>query len=474
MKNSINLIAANEHKKGLEILDLSGKVFEIKNSDEIILNMAKDYLSLSQKDLKESLFISSTNHEKEEITNIVRAELKSRGELQGTIKTNSYVSLDYNEHALKSAHVYSVGDVLIPNRRSQGLKSNQVYVVQEINHKKNTVTVCSEGNTSFKKEINVSKLNCNLFREEEIEISVGDRIKWTKNHVPEKLIDVENNIKKVEKRLNGEYLTVKEIDPKTNKAVFEYEKGRLENIDLSKKQFLDYSYVTTVFSSQGKSCDKVYASLTNVDRENFYVATSRARYDCKLYTKDKEKLYEKVEKIGANVTAHEKLQGTKKDHFKIDIINDLFSKKENFNDDKSKINFKEFSDHDHHLNGLNRKVKEHSLEVIHQLGLDPEKENLTKFYKFGKTNQEIVSKMFYYRVNGLYGIETKDGRKQLSVQELVDAKTKLPDLISNVTREVSQKLNLTNTLSKQEFKPPQIPIENKVERGHSVKRRMKM
>ena len=68
--------------------------------------MANDYLELKSDDVKKSLFISSTNYEKKEITNLVRSELKNKGDLSNSIFIDTYIALDHNEHALKYANVY--------------------------------------------------------------------------------------------------------------------------------------------------------------------------------------------------------------------------------------------------------------------------------------------------------------------------------------------------------------------------------
>ena len=41
MKSSVDLIADGKHKEGLEILDRAGKIFEIKNTEDIIAKNGK-------------------------------------------------------------------------------------------------------------------------------------------------------------------------------------------------------------------------------------------------------------------------------------------------------------------------------------------------------------------------------------------------------------------------------------------------
>jgi ATP-dependent exoDNAse (exonuclease V) alpha subunit len=57
---------------------------------------------------------------------------------------------------------------------------------------------------------------------------------------------------------------------------------------------LDYSYATTVHSSQGLTADRVlidvHAQSRTTAKDVFYVALSRARIDAKIYTNDRTSL----------------------------------------------------------------------------------------------------------------------------------------------------------------------------------------
>ena len=430
----------------------------MKTTEDTIVNMAKDYLELDKNEREKSLFISSTNHEKEEVTNLVRAELKSKGDLKESFSMTTYAALDYNEHALKYSRVYNVGDVVILNKKAQGLESNRPYILTELNEKKNTITVKTDKGT---KEIQVAKVNCSLFREEAIEICEGDKMKWTKNHFstsPSKSNDgkfkdeiekiksqIEKNeleARKKERRLNGECFTVKKLDKDLNVAVIEYENGKQESVNLKQKQFIDYSYVSTVHSSQGKTCNKVYASLSRVDKENFYVAVSRAKFDCKLYVTNKEHLYENVLKSGANKTAKEKISTLQKqpldDEFGL-LTEEVAQKITDIqNKDMKKLIGNEMA-----LARLNRKIKESSFEVIYKLNLEPEHNDLEKLYKIGKTNQEIVAKLLHKEVNTSFGVDGFLNRSTLPAKHLFEAYKKSPVFVEQTLRKLDSALNPT-------------------------------
>ncbi len=109
---------------------------------------------------------------------------------------------------------------------------------------------------------------------------------------------------------------------------------------------------------------------------------------------------------------------------------------------------KEYTESELQLMELNRKVKECTVEVMQKLSLDPEKVDLKKINAYGENNQEIISKIFYYRINGEFGLVTKEraaeGRKQLDLEQLVKAQVLVPNLISSVTEEIVKKLKVEN------------------------------
>jgi hypothetical protein len=101
-------------------------------------------------------------------------------------------------------------------------------------------------------------------------------LKWTKN---ERQLG----------RRNGQEFVVKAIEGR--QATIEYRDGKQEEVDLNLPQHLDYSYVSTTYSSQGKTAERVFvASDFTVGKESFYVAVSRVKSDLRVYTCDKQEL----------------------------------------------------------------------------------------------------------------------------------------------------------------------------------------
>ena len=87
------------------------------------------------------------------------------------------------------------------------------------------------------------------------------------------------------------------------------ENGKMLKLDGGKPLHLEYGYCSTVHAAQGKTCDRVLIeadtkSLTSA-RDNYYVAISRARHEVKIYTNDKDKLPEAMNRLNDKQSALE-------------------------------------------------------------------------------------------------------------------------------------------------------------------------
>ena len=101
-----------------------------------------------------------------------------------------------------------------------------------------------------------------IYQLQPLDIAVGDRCKWTRN---DRLLE----------RRNGQEFTIESIEGST--AGIKYRDGRTETIDLCQAQHLDHALVTTTYSSQGKTADRVLIAADEmVGAESFYVGCSRA------------------------------------------------------------------------------------------------------------------------------------------------------------------------------------------------------
>ena len=76
--------------------------------------------------------------------------------------------------------------------------------------------------------------------------------------------------------------------------------------DIREPLHIDHNYVHTVFASQGKTCDRVFISVDKTfGLEAMYVALSRARFEAKIITPDKDQMLETISQSRAKLSALE-------------------------------------------------------------------------------------------------------------------------------------------------------------------------
>ena len=129
-------------------------------------------------------------------------------------------------------------------------------------------------------------------RVEEIEVSVGDRLKWTKNQA-------------MLSRRNGQEFEVCDITD--GQILIRYSNGKTESLSHSELLHLDYALVNTTYGAQGKSAERVIGALDqHVGRESFYVTVSRVKHDLRLYASEPlDQLINRAEKFKAKENPYE-------------------------------------------------------------------------------------------------------------------------------------------------------------------------
>jgi ATP-dependent exoDNAse (exonuclease V) alpha subunit len=276
LKQVVEQLARGEVREAVQSLDRQGRVHEIKNHDERIAAIAKDYA----KSPENTLVISPDNRSRVEINERVHQELQRSG----------LVSKD--EHSIRTlvprqdltgadrtwAERYEVGNVLRYSRASKetGIRKGEYAQVKSIDAPRNRLTVelrdGAERTYDPRRQQGVS-----VFREEMRSFSAGDRIQFT---APANDLRVANR----------EMGTIKSID-EDGRLRLRMDSGRTVELDPPKHPHLDHGYAMTSHSSQGQTADRV---LIHVDTElgakdllnsrMAYVSVSRGRYDVQIYT----------------------------------------------------------------------------------------------------------------------------------------------------------------------------------------------
>jgi AAA domain len=286
LKEAVKLIASGEIDKGINHLEQHNRITVIKDEQSLQNQIVSDYLALAPHERAKTLVLTGTNVERLAIAKSIRDGLKTEGRLGAEgVTITQLLKKDLTDVQMSYSHHYELEDVVAPvsNYKRLGLSKEQLYTV--VGKNKNTLTLESIDGTTFK--VNPNLIKVAVYTRSLIEIAPGDFMKWTRN---------ERHLK----RHNGLEFTVKSIDINALSAQIQYLDGEEDNIDLSSPQHLDYTIVTTNYSSQGKSADRVLVAAVNaIDSESFYVAVSRVKHDLRLYTADVKKLIENAYKSRA-------------------------------------------------------------------------------------------------------------------------------------------------------------------------------
>ncbi|MEJ7934475.1 MobF family relaxase [Sphingobium sp. AN558] len=133
----------------------------------------------------------------------------------------------------------------------------------------------------------------NVFVPEIRDLAQGDRIQW-------RLVAHELGIK------NAQRGTVERLDGAI--ATIRWDKAdHTQEIDLAKHKSWDHGYAETIYSAQSRTYARVYVlapiGSPLVTAQNYYTAITRARLGVKLWTQDKDRLVDKLERASGEKTS---------------------------------------------------------------------------------------------------------------------------------------------------------------------------
>ncbi len=270
---------------------LKDRIIERKTLAARINSVVKAYKDMGSLDRKNTIFIADTNHERYLLTTQLREQKKVFGEL-GTREEELkvLVSKDLTKAQMCFSEYFEKGDILVTNVRSQVLSPGKQYMVSGVENGKLLVR---DGLKQVVVKPAAEQLS--VYKLQTIKIAEKDRLEWRRNHSGHD---------------NREEVIVKKLSQ--DSAVLQKSSGETVRIDLKVPQFIDYAHISTTYSSQGKTADRVVAlTQSNTSRESFYVAVSRARNDVQIITDNKENLVKRALKSSSKDIAFEHLEASK-------------------------------------------------------------------------------------------------------------------------------------------------------------------
>ncbi|PSB03831.1 mobilization protein, partial [filamentous cyanobacterium CCP2] len=272
LKTAVALIAQDKVVEGIQALDQVGCIQEIQDWEQQLKKLVDDYLKLSLQERSRTLLLSGTNQQRLELTQRIRERLQAEGTLSRDVFTLMGLR-PRNLTTIQSCYtsVYELGNVLVPHQdyKRQGLVKAQQYTVLAQDRSTNQLTL----ETPMGQILTINPAQCrkkSVYEAQPLQVAAGDRLRWTKNNRDAGI-------------RNGQTFIVNHIAPDGIAQITDSE-GKTMEINLSGRQYLDYAWVSTTYSSQGKTADRVFALVdgSTTNRESFYVTVSRAKHHLSL------------------------------------------------------------------------------------------------------------------------------------------------------------------------------------------------
>jgi conjugative relaxase-like TrwC/TraI family protein len=302
LRVAVKAIAQGNISAGVNLLDQAGCIIETNRDNpgdqsDRLTQLVRDYTNLSPEERNKTLLLAGTNRERQELTQQIRTALQAENSIgPNQLEITGLRTKDMTSAQSQYIHSYEIGDVVVPhqNYKKQQLEKNQQYRVVDKDRASNQLTLVSADGNEF--AIDPSHcLKKSVYQPQDMEVAVGDRLCWSKN-------DAAAGIR------NGQ--TFKVLGFEDRQTQIEYADGKTDRVNLNGTQYADYAWVSTTYSAQGKTAERVLATTDRtLNQEAFYVICSRAKYQLNLYTDDKAELLRlaQVSKAKENVSDYLKL-----------------------------------------------------------------------------------------------------------------------------------------------------------------------
>jgi conjugative relaxase-like TrwC/TraI family protein len=283
---AVQHLASNETEKGIAMLAEQGRVSEIRNGQERISAIAKDYAARPEN----TIIVSPDNKSRQQINEAVRGELLQQGALADDgqqFRTLAHRS-DMTGADRTWAARYNAGEVLqyTTGSKAEGIERGSFATVHSVDARANTLTVELENGSSVTYDPRRLR-GVNVFRETEREFATGERIQFT---APNKDLGLANRDLGTVLGIEDGNMTVR-LDGKDERTV---------TFDTAEFRQFDHGYSVTSHSSQGLTAGRVIANIDTESSRSLintrlaYVAISRASEDARIYTNNAETLGERL------------------------------------------------------------------------------------------------------------------------------------------------------------------------------------
>jgi ATP-dependent exoDNAse (exonuclease V) alpha subunit len=280
---AIRTMASGRTKTGMEQLDAMGWVHEAKG--HYIDRAAAAWVGLSAEAgrMDDCLAVTPTWAENHRLTQGIRAQLRERGVLKDGAMLTVHDPLEWTTQQKAKAANFSPGMIVQFHADAGKARRGQSFVVEFV----------KSGRLFFEgQSAPIDPARCpsrfSVYQARDIEVSSGDRILIRRNDRASGLV-------------NGELVTVRKIQ---KDGTIETQEGK--TLPPTFRTFC-HGYVVTSHKSQGRTHDKVIVAAEQLNAKAAYVACSRGRSQCVVYTPDKAAMLSTLDRSGNRKAAFDVL-----------------------------------------------------------------------------------------------------------------------------------------------------------------------
>lgn len=265
-KKAVSLMSNNQHQEGLDILDKDlGWVSE--SQGKYLSDAAEQYLSFTNdgKNLNNCLGSAPTHKECDKVTELIRNKLKENNILQEKLLDKEiFITHNWTRTQKTNIQNYHKNMKIHININKQNFKQNEIVTIEKIENNKIYVNNERQLHLSDYKSYDIGEI-------QNIEIAKGDIIQFRKENKKSKII-------------NGEIVKVDKIDSNGNIVT-----SNNKIID-TKFKCLKHGYFMTSHKSQGLDRDYAVIAGQSLNKDSFYVGSSRGKKECRIFVPEKERL----------------------------------------------------------------------------------------------------------------------------------------------------------------------------------------
>lgn len=269
-REAIQMMALGAVRAGMERMDSFGWITEGKT--EYLQQAVGAFVRQVEQgtELNKILAVTPTWDENHAFTDQLRGELKRRNVLGPGEELALHESLQWTKAEKSKPEHYQPGMVVQMNSRTPGLVPGQAYSVSRVDD--NGVWLCTPKGD---RKLPTKDGRFDVMRVKTREVCPGDRLMVLANDRAQGLV-------------NGEILSVKAVA----NGIVEAADGK--RIDTRRFASFGYGYAVTSHKSQSKTVDYVIVAAERLDAKSAYVACSRGRLSCRVFTPDRENLLSKL------------------------------------------------------------------------------------------------------------------------------------------------------------------------------------